>query len=166
MNLFLYWTNKSNMEPTHIDISIEILSQLSPDCEKIIKQINKKIKSSGDNSGSVLNKKLEKNNFILLLSNIKTKEIVSFIWYGIYFNDNFGDFLHVNFSYTFVKFRNRSYNKLLRVQLEKIGLDNNIQYITSTPFDNSPSKKILINLGYSNDLNNPDNPKCFYKKLF
>lgn len=107
-----------------------------------------------------LPKQLDKENFIIMLKDKNSDEILSFIWYGFYHNDKFGTILHVNFSFTFNKFRFNGFNKLLRVELEKICIGNNIQYITSTPLENSPSKKILINLNYIMEFN------CFYKKIF
>ena len=95
-----------------------------------------------------------------MLKDKNSNEILSFIWYGFYYNDNFGIILNVNFSFTFNKFRNNGFNKLLRLELEKIAILNNIQYITSVPFENSSSKKILINLGYVSKQN------YFYKKIF
>ncbi len=82
------------------------------------------------------------------------------IWYGFYNNEKFGRILHVNFSYTFNQFRYNELNKLLRIELEKICIQNNIKFITSVPFENSPSKIILINLGYVSELN------FFYKEIF
>lgn len=140
--------------------SIEILHHYSYDYHNIITQINNKIKSDDINNGCTLPNFLENNNKIILLKNNIFDEICSFIWYGYYFNDDFGNFLHVNFSFTFVKFRNNGYNKLLRLELENICINNNIQYITSTPFEDSPSIKILKNLGYNNKKS------YFYKKLF
>jgi hypothetical protein len=138
---------------------VEILDQFSDNQKNIIKELNKKIKFDDVESGCLLPKLLEKDNFIILLKNKNSNEIYSFIWYGYYFNDNFGNFLHTNFSFTFVKFRNNGYNKLLRLELENICTSNKIKYIISSPFENSPSNKILINLGYQNENT------YFYKKL-
>jgi hypothetical protein len=148
------------METTrYSDISIEILDQFSDGYQSVIRELNKKIKSDDIESGSLLPKFLDENNFIIILKNKNSKEIYSFIWYGYYFNDNFGNFLHINFSFTFIKFRNNGYNKLLRLQLENICIRNKINYITSTPFEDSPSKTILVNLGYQNEN------KHFYKRI-
>ena len=141
------------------DYTIEILTKYSNDYQNIIKQLNKKIKLDDIKSGCILPKLLFFKNFIILIKNNNSNEICSFIWYGYYSNEKFGNFLHINFSFTFVKFRNKGYNKLLRLELEKICINDKIQYITSTPFEDSPSTKILINLGYNNEKS------FFYKKI-
>lgn len=140
-------------------MEIIILDHQSSEIENIIKKLNKIIKSDDNDSGTYLPKKLNSDNFLILLKNKNLDKIVSFIWYGFYLNSELGKILHINFSYTFNKFRNNGYNKLLRLKLEKICISENIAYITSVPFENSPSKKILINLGYDSKLN------YFYKKI-
>ena len=153
MSLTFSYDSDDSFESSESDSSnnsIEILNQYSNGYQNIIKQLNKKIKFDDIKSGCTLPNFLEINNKIIMLKNKNSNEILSFIWYGYYSCDDFGNFLHINFSFTFVKFRNNGYNKLLRLKLEKIGIQNKIQYITSTPFENSPSKKILINLGYQN----------------
>ena len=141
------------------DILIEILDQFSDDHEIVIRELNKKIKFDDIETGSILPKFLEEDNFIILLKNKNSNEIYSFIWFGYYFNDDLGDFIHINFSFTFIKFRTNGYNKLLRLELENICISNKYKYITSTPFEDSLSKSVLINLGYQN------NSTYFYKKL-
>ena len=139
--------------------TIEILDINSNNNQNIIKQLNTKIKLDDIKSGCILPKFLKNNNFIILFKNNNSNEICSLIWYGYYFNNKFGNFLHINFSFTFVKFRNKGFNKLLRLELEKICIKEKFQYITSSPFEDSPSTKILINLGYHNEKS------FFYKKI-
>lgn len=143
----------------YLDTQIDLLDQFNDGYIYIIKELNKKIKSDDAKSGCLLPIPLEKNNFIILLKNKNSGEIYSFIWYGYYFNDTYGNYLHVNFSFTFIKFRNKGYNKLLRLQLENICASNNFKYITSAPFEDSSSRIILENLGYM------DNKTHFVKKL-
>jgi hypothetical protein len=147
------------MTPLYLDTQIDLLDQFYDNHQYILKELDKKIKLDDVKSGCSLPTLLEKNNFIILLKNKNSGEIYSFIWYGYYFNNTYNNYLHVNFSFTFIKFRNKGYNKLLRLQLENICASNNIKYITSAPFDNSPSKIILANLGYL------DNKTHFVKRL-
>lgn len=143
-----------------LDKLINIINCRSHGITNILNKLKKKIKSDDSNTGTILPKQLDEENFIIMLKDKNSNEILSFIWYGLYYNYNFGTILNVNFSFTFNKFRNNGFNKLLRLELEKIAILNNIQYITSVPFENSLSKKILINLGYVSKQN------FFYKKLF
>ena len=143
-----------------LDKFINIINCDSYNIKNILNNLKKKIKLDDSNTGTILPKQLDDKNFIIMLKDKNSNEILSFIWYGFYYNDNFGTILNVNFSFTFNKFRNNGFNKLLRLELEKIAILNNIQYITSVPFENSSSKKILINLGYVSEQN------YFYKKIF
>ena len=126
---------------------------------QFIRKINKKINSDNKESGTNIPSILPNDNFIILLRDTKSDSILSLIWYGIYQNDEFGKILHVNYSYTFLQFRNKGYNKLLRTKLELIGIENCVEYMTSCPFENSGSRQILIKLGYTNRNN------FFYKKI-
>lgn len=128
--------------------------------KNIIKSINRKIKKDDRITGTSLPVNIDDDNFIILLKNTKSNEVLSFIWCGFYSNKEFGEILHVNFSYTFIKYRNNGYNKLLRLELEQISKQNKINYITSTPFEHSHSKNILIKLNYKQKSN------YFYKKIY
>ena len=142
------------------EFDICILNYQSNNIKNIVNNLNKKIKSDDNTTGTFLPKQLDKDNFIVMLKDKISYEISSFIWYAFYPNDIFIKILHVNFSYTFNKFRFKGLNKSLTLELEKIGRNNKIQYITLTPFENSPIKKILIKLGYTSQIN------YFYKKIF
>ena len=115
-----------------------------------IKQLNYNIKKDNKFDGTIIPSNLDNNQYILAIKykNDTMYKIASFIWFGIYNGVELGKYLHINYSYTFVKFRNNGLNKKLRVQLEKICLKNNISTITSKPFDNSMSKNILLSLNY------------------
>lgn len=152
-------SNNKNYNSFLKNLSISVLDSNTNSYENIKNEINKSIKHTDDISGIILPKKLFENNFIILLRNIISNKIVSFIWYGFYFNEKLGKVLHVNFSYTFVTFRNNGYNKYLRIELENICRTKNISFITSVPFKNSPSKKILVGLNYVDSIN------YFYKKI-
>jgi hypothetical protein len=56
--------------------------------------------------------------------------------------------MNINFTYTFSAFRNKGFNKFLRNELEKICIGMKIEFITSSPFESSPSKYILEKNGY------------------
>lgn len=155
----IYYNNKNNID-INTDIYIEILNYHSNGIATIINKLNKKIKSDDNTTGTFIPKYLDKENFIIIAKKKNSNDIMSFIWYGFYYNEKYGRFLHVIFSYTFNEFRSNGLNKLLRFELEKICIQKNVQFIISTPFENSPSKKILINLGYISELN------FFYKKIF
>jgi hypothetical protein len=144
-----------------MNIEINILTYDSIEIKKTINLLKKKIKYDNNKNitGTILPKILQEQNFIILIKNKNLDEILSFIWYGFYDNERFGRILHINFSYTFNKFKNNGFNTFLRLQLEKICIKNKIKYITSLPFENSPSKKILIKLSYKSELN------YFYKKI-
>ncbi len=121
--------------------------------------VNKNIKKDDDSCGTNLPKKLDDNTFILVLKDILTKEIISLLWYGNYYSDSIGNFTNINFTYTFKKFRQKGFNKFLRIKLEEICIGNGIEIITSTPFEDSPSKNILEKIGYVKNLN------YYWKKL-
>jgi hypothetical protein len=158
------YNNTNNYKKSNVDIDtdiyIEILNYQSDDITNIINKLNNKIKLDDNRTGTFIPKYLNQENFIIVSKKKYSNDIMSLIWYGFYNNEKFGRILHVNFSYTFNEFRSKGLNKLLRFELEKICIQNNVQFITSTPFENSPSKKILINLGYVSELN------FFYKKIF
>ena len=107
------------------------------------------IKSDNDICGCKIPKKLKQNEYIISFIDIKTNEIASFIWFGIYDNVLIDKHINTNFSYTFKKFRSNGLNKKLRLTIEEFALTININKITSIPLNNSPSLNILINLGYT-----------------
>ena len=122
-----------------------------------LKSLTIKIKKDYVNNnleGCVIPKKLKLNEFVICIVNKITNDICSFIWFGIYSNYFFDislekiKHLHINYSYTFKKFRNNGFNKKLRLWIETYGVENNIENITSIPLPDSNSKYILEKLGY------------------
>lgn len=136
-----------------------ILNHQSDSIMEIISKINKNIRLDDKETGTYLPHKLSDDNFIIFIRNINSNEIISFIWYGYYLNQELGKILHINYSYTFKKYRANGFNKFLRLELEKICRQNNIKYITSTPLEQSNSKTIMFGLGYDIGIN------YFYKKI-
>ena len=108
--------------------------------------------------GLILPKKIKSNEKILVIKN-SDNNIMSWLWFGIYENDQLGKIIHTNCSYTFSQYRSNGLNKILRIQLEKFAIDNYIYKLTSNPLDGSFSKKILLDLGYN------DNKEYFIKLL-
>ena len=117
--------------------------------EKIIK-INKQIKIDGDKiSGIYIPIILPSNNFIICLKNILDKKIVSFIHYQISYNfKKFDKILFMNYSYNFITYRKRGFNKKLRLFLEDICKKKKIKVIVSLPFPEFESRIVIIKLYY------------------
>lgn len=151
--------NNKNFDSILKKLTTFVLDSNNTNYEYIKNKINKNIKNTDNVSGIILPKKLSENSFIILLKDKFNGDIISFIWYGFYVNNKLEQVLHINFSYTFITFRNNGYNKYLRIELENICKIKNINLITSVPFENSPSKKILIKLNYVDSIN------YFYKKI-
>lgn len=108
------------------------------------------IKSDNDSFGCKLPCRLEPNEYIISIiddSEIKLN-IKSFIWFGIYENEEIGKYLNTNFSYTFKAHRANGLNKFLRLKLEEFAISNGINKITSIPLDKSLSAEIILRLGY------------------
>ena len=122
-------------------------------------KINKDIIKDNNIDRTFLPNQLKDNEYIIGYVDLKTNNIISFIWFGIYKNNEFGTFTHINYSYTFVKYRQNGLNVKLRIQIEKFCFENKIQTLTSKPFEDSLSKKILLGLGFCNNSN------YYYKKI-
>lgn len=138
---------------------------LTDDDTKIFNGFKKKIKKENNEYGCSLFKKMSSNEKIICFEDKKTNELASFIWFAIYSSNRINlnsidDVAHVNFSYTFDKFRTLGLNTDLRLWIEKYCSENKIKYIVSVPLPGSNSEKILIKLGYSK------NDTYYIKKIF
>lgn len=139
--------------------------QIQNDDTKNFNELKKKIKKENNNYGCCLFKKMNSNEKIICYVNKKTNELASFIWFGIYssneINLNSVDKIsHINFSYTFDKFKKMRLNTNLRLWIETYSKINKINYIISVPLPGSYSENILIKLGY-------DKKDTYYiKKIF
>jgi len=138
---------------------------LTNDDTEIFNGLKKKIKKENNGYGCCLSKKMSSNEKIICFENKKTNELASFIWFEIYSSNRINlnsvdDVAHVNFSYTFNKFRTFGLNTNLRLWIEKYCLENKIKYIISVPLPGSNSEKILIKLGYTK------NDAYYIKKIF
>ena len=112
-----------------------------------------KIDNNSKEEGCILKQKLNYNENILCVINKTNSEIISFIWFGIYKNKIDLDmeektYIHINYSYTFKKYRNIGLNKKLRLWIESYCKKNNIKYIVSVPLTDSNSKYVLDKIGY------------------
>lgn len=137
---------------TYIDIFEIKLIEYNIELELLSDEIKKD--NNNNLEGCVIPRKLKLTDSVICIRNKITKEICSFIWFGIYRNIFFDIslekviYLHINYSYTFKKFRNNGFNKKLRLWIETYCVENNIGYIISVPFPDSNSKYILEKLGY------------------
>jgi len=117
--------------------------------------LGKKIKNeNGTIEGCILPKKIKPNEIVVCVINKVNQDIISFIWFGNYINKINPDliekqYIHINYSYTFIKYRNLGLNKKLRLWIESFGIQNNIEYIVSVPLSDSNSKYVLEKLGYT-----------------
>ncbi len=111
-------------------------------------ELKKKFKKDKDNIfGLIFPKKIKSSEKILVLKDFQNN-FLSFIWFGIYENNEIGKFLHTNCSYTFTDFRSKGYNRLLRLELENYAKSIGILIITSKPLEGSKTIQILFNLDY------------------
>lgn len=141
---------------------------LTNDDTEIFNGLKKKIKKENNGYGCCLSKKMSSNEKIICFGDKKTNELASFIWFEIYSSnkinlnsvDDVDNIAHVNFSYTFDKFRTLGLNTNLRLWIEKYCLENKIKYIISIPLPGSNSENILIKLGYTK------NDTYYIKKIF
>lgn len=136
--------------------------------ENELKLLSKHIKNDnafGDKDivieGCIIPKKLKSTDFIVCLYH--DNKIISFIWFGLYSNNiyisaNSKKYLHVNYSYTFKKYRNNGFNKKLRLWIESYCYENNIRYIVSVPLPVSNSNFILEKMNYSKINHDGMNP--------
>ncbi len=69
------------------------------------------------------------------------------------------DYIYINFTYTFVRYRQQGYNKLLRQLVENIAKELNVEYVVSLPFENASSQIVLKKMGYISDGN------IYYKQI-
>ena len=69
----------------------------------------------------------------------------------MFWRDSEHKYVHINYSYTVKEYRSRGHSTALRLYIENFCKENKINYITSTPFENAISKRILDKLDYSTD---------------
>jgi len=70
------------------------------------------------------------------------------------------DYVYINFTYTFVKYRQKGHNRLLRQLVENIAKELNLEYVVSLPFENASSRIVLEKMGYLSDN------RIYTKKLY
>jgi hypothetical protein len=68
-------------------------------------------------------------------------------------------YIYINFSFTFVKYRQQGYNSLMRKFIEDICKEFDIPCIMSCPFEGANSPIVLKKLGYQTDIDE----KIYYK---
>lgn len=117
-----------------------------------LKELNKKIKNDQDKTTSgFVPTNLDFNNFVICLKNKSTDEIVAFLHFEI--RKNFLDipkYLFIIYSYTFINYRKKGLNRMLRLTLEEASKINNIDAIVSIPFPEAESRIVMNKLGYVN----------------
>ena len=129
----------------------------NPDCilfleSKDLKQLNKMIKKDNDVSQVILPHTLKSNEYMIWLpdrSNSLPNQIMGFIWFGIFEDlESNIKYIGINYSYTFIKYRNRGTNTKLRLFVEKFASNSNIQIIKSIGLPGSDSIKIMNKLNW------------------
>jgi hypothetical protein len=129
----------------------------NPDCilfleSKDLKQLNKMIKKDNDVSQVILPHTLKSNEYMIWLpdrSNSLPNQIMGFIWFGIFEDlESNIKYIGINYSYTFIKYRNRGTNTKLRLFVEKFASNSNIQLIKSIGLPGSDSIKIMNKLNW------------------
>ena len=152
--ILYHYNDKNIIFLFKMDIAINNLDITLVDSKKNLKLLLKRIKNDcGTMEGCILPKKINSNENLVCLIDKTNKDIVSFIWFGTYYNKIYFDstetiYLHINYSFTFKKYRNIGLNKKLRLWLESFCNKNNIGYIVSVPLSESNSINILEKLGY------------------
>ena len=119
---------------------------------KELANLNKQIKKDGDrvSQGSVP-VILQSDNHIICLKEKLTDKICSFIYFSIRNNfENLDKIIYINYSYTFINYRKKGLNKMLRLVLEGACKINNYKAIVSVPFIDSESRIVMDKLGYQN----------------
>ena len=138
----------------------------NPDCilfieSKDLKQLNKMIKKDKDISQVILPRTLKPNEYMVGLPNEYMvglpneymvglpNQIMGFIWFGIFEDlESNIKYIGINYSYTFIKYRNRGTNAKLRLFVEKFASNSNIQLIKSIGLPGSYSIKIMNKLNW------------------
>ena len=143
----------------------------NPDCilfleSKDLKELNKMIKKDNDVSQIILPHTLKLNEYMIWLpdrsnslpnrsnslpdrSNSLPNQIMGFIWFGIFEDlESNIKYIGINYSYTFIKYRNRGTNTKLRLFVEKFASNSNIQLIKSIGLPGSDSIKIMNKLNW------------------
>lgn len=145
-------TYDDNFEIKLIESNVELKSLAS----EIEKDNLNDINDSDILEGCLIPKKLKLTDSVICIRNKITKNIHSFIWFGIYNNNNNIPFvtnsdkiIYINYLYTFRKHRNNGYNKKLMLLVETYCEQNNIQYIVAVPLPGSNSKYVLEKLSYT-----------------
>lgn len=140
--------------PNYLKFELDdyVLKQIEHDDTKSFNLLKKKIKKE-KYFGCCLYKKLSSNEKIICYMDKKTSDIASFIWFEVYSSDKINSnsvdrISHINFSYTFEKFRKIGLNNKLREWVEKYSQINKINYIISVPLPGSYSENILKKLNY------------------
>ena len=117
----------------------------------MLKLLGKKVKNNSNSCN--LPKKLKQDDYIVAL--FDNDEIASFIWFGIYENDMLKhdekkiQYIHINYSYTFEKYRKMGMNKKLRNWTELFGNMSNIKFVVSIPLPEANSTTVLEKMGYT-----------------
>jgi len=152
LNVFIQ-TNRSY--PTNRFIIINSKNKL--------KQICTLVNRDDKNCGT----KLMFSNEVFTVCVVDSDQIISLISFKICKNKEIEideikfitDYLYINFTYTFVRYRQKGYNKILRQLLEDIAKYLNLEYVVSVPFENANSKIVLEKMDYLSKNN------IYYKKL-
>lgn len=115
-------------------------------------KLKKMIKKDNDISQLVIPQKLKLNEFLIgYVNESDQNDIFGFILFGIYDDLELNcKYIGINYSYTFIKHRNKGTNTKLRLFIEKFALDSglDIQMIKSIGLPGSESIKIMKKLGY------------------
>jgi hypothetical protein len=128
-----------------------LFEELNHNDEKY-KNLKKELKKD-INCTCIIPQELDSKQKVISIIDIKNDFVASFLWFEGYStnkiipNQNV-KCIHINFSYTFEKYRNKKLNKKLRLWLESYTLVNKINYIISVPLPDSNSEIILKKLGY------------------
>lgn len=147
-------SHDDNFEIKFIESIVELKSLASEIKKDNLNDIN----NSNILEGCIMPKKLKLTDYVICIRNKITKNIFSFIWFGIY-NNNYNIpfdanldkiiYLHINYIYTFRKHRNNGFNKKLMLWVETYCEQNDIHYIVAVPLLDSNSKYVLEKLSYT-----------------
>ncbi len=58
------------------------------------------------------------------------------------------NYAYINFTYTFSKYRQQGYNRILRHLVETIAQELELEYVVSLPFENANSRIVMEKMGY------------------
>ena len=153
----------TNIDKTQLQTFIEsasVLELVKPNRLVLIKntyelkKLSKSVKSDDRMSGASLSHGPHVATLCLVdptYTIFDKDKVLSFINFQTATHPSYGTYIHINYSFTYVKYRGKGYNPLLRQIVELIAKNINICRLMSVPLEGASSVIVLKKMGYVED---------------